>query len=207
MIEFIFVVIAIIFVTTVHEFSHAYAATVLGDPTSKHMGRLTLNPLAHLDPLGLVLIFLVGIGWGKPVMVNPAYFKNPKLHEALTAVAGPMANLAIALVMVIPLKYFPNYLGDTLRTLFEVIFNISLVLFAFNMLPFPPLDGSKFIQIFIPKKFAPAYERYLASAGLYFMAFVIIDNLILARYFHFSILQHFVGTIYVFLKALIFLGS
>jgi Zn-dependent protease len=113
----------------------------------------------------------------------------------------------IALIFVIPLKYFPNYMGDTLTYFLGTIFEISLVLFAFNMLPFPPLDGSKFIQIFVPKRFAPAYDRYLASAGLYFMAFVIIDNLIFAKYFHFSILNEFMGKIYVFLKALIFLGS
>jgi len=174
--------------------------------------------LQHLDPVGTILMFLIGFGWGKPVPVNSSYFKNPKLYEAMTALAGPLMNLFVAVVASIPLRYFPNYIGPELSFFLNVLVDISLVLFAFNMLPFPPLDGSKFIQIFIPRRFEHKYDEYLAKAGIYFMAFVLIDNFILGRYFppvvnvfglqvHFPILQNVIGSIWLFLKTLIFLGN
>jgi Zn-dependent protease len=212
-----YIIISLIFVVTVHEYCHAWMANYLGDPTAKHAGRMSFNPLRHLDPVGTIMIFLVGIGWGKPVPVNTGYFSKPKAHEALTAIAGPLANLVIAVAAAIPIKYFPQYLNPELGYLFTVLMEISLILFVFNMLPFPPLDGSKFIQILIPKKWERGYEKYLATAGIYFFAFLLIDNLILGRYFpmveiggviiRFPLLQYVLGKLYILIKTIIFLGA
>ncbi len=207
MIEFLYILFALVVVITFHEFAHAYVAYLLGDPTAKKHGRVTLNPLAHLDPLGTILIFLAGIGWGKPVPVNRAYFKRPVAYEALVALAGPMMNLLIAVVVLVPLKYFGNYLNYELAMLLGTIFDVSILLFAFNMLPFPPLDGSKFVQLLIPRRFQHHYQFYLANASLYFLAFLIFDNFLLAKYFGFSVLSLLIGWIVVGVKTVLFLGG
>lgn len=207
MMEFIYSIAALIVVVTLHEFAHAYTADLLGDPTARHHGRVTLNPLAHLDPIGTLLIFLVGIGWGKPVPVNRHYFKKPIAYEALTALAGPMMNLLIALVVVLPIKYFPTYLNLELATLLSIFFDISILLFAFNMLPFPPLDGSKFLQLLIPRRWQGHYQDYLANAGMYFMVFLILDNFLISKYFGFSVLSWLVNWIVLAVKSVIFLGG
>jgi len=207
MIEFLYILFALVVVITFHEFAHAYVAYLLGDPTAKKHGRVTLNPLVHLDPLGTILIFLAGIGWGKPVPVNRAYFKRPVAYEALVALAGPMMNLLIAVVVLVPLKYFGNYLNYELAMLLGTIFDVSILLFAFNMLPFPPLDGSKFVQLLIPRRFQHHYQFYLANASLYFLAFLIFDNFLLAKYFGFSVLSLLIGWIVVGVKTVLFLGG
>jgi Zn-dependent protease len=207
MIEFLYILFALVVVITFHEFAHAYVAYLLGDPTAKKHGRVTLNPLAHLDPLGTILIFLAGIGWGKPVPVNRAYFKRPVAYEALVALAGPMMNLLIAVVVLVPLKYFGNYLNYELAMLLGTIFDVSILLFAFNMLPFPPLDGSKFVQLLVPRRFQHHYQFYLANASLYFLAFLIFDNFLLAKYFGFSVLSLLIGWIVVGVKTVLFLGG
>ena len=207
MIEFLYILFALVVVITFHEFAHAYVAYLLGDPTAKKHGRVTLNPLAHLDPLGTILIFLAGIGWGKPVPVNRAYFKRPVAYEALVALAGPMMNLLIAVVVLVPLKYFGNYLNYELAMLLGTIFYVSILLFAFNMLPIPPLDGSKFVQLLIPRRFQHHYQFYLANASLYFLAFLIFDNFLLAKYFGFSVLSLLIGWIVVGVKTVLFLGG
>ena len=134
---------------TFHEFSHAWAAYKLGDPTPKIMGRLTLNPLAHLDPLGTIFLFLAGFGWGKPVFHNPKYFQNPNRDTLITALAGPFANILIAFIFLIPFRIAliinPEIVSIWLFNLFYYIVFINLLLAAFNILPIPPLDGSKVI--------------------------------------------------------------
>lgn len=207
MLGYIFLLASLVFVITFHEFAHAWTAYLLGDPTAKDKGRLTLNPLAHLDPLGSVMMLLIGIGWGKPVPVNSFYFKNPKRHEAIVAVAGPLANLVLAVLVLIPLKYIGVALTPELNLFLATMFDVSILLFAFNMLPFPPLDGSKFLQLLIPKRLEKSYEFYLANAGLYFLAFLLVDNFILSKYFGFSVLSWIVGWIVVVVKSVIFLGS
>lgn len=205
--EFINLILALVIVITVHEFTHAWVANYFGDPTAKLQGRVTLNPLAHLDPIGTLMIFLIRIGWGKPVPVNPMYFKNPKRDEAITAVAGPLSNLAMAALLAIPLKYFGARMSPVIATFLATVLDISIILFAFNMLPFPPLDGSKFLQLLMPKRFERAYEQYLRNGSMYFIGFLLIDNFILAKYFGFSILSRFIGEIYTFVKAAVFLGT
>ena len=207
MLSYIFLLFALVLVISFHEFAHAYVATFFGDPTPKYHGRVTLNPLAHLDPLGTILMILVGIGWGKPVPVNRNYFKNPLAYEALVAVAGPVMNLLMALVVLIPLKYFYIHLNYELALLLQSIFDVSILLFAFNMLPFPPLDGSKFLQLLIPKRWEHHYQMYLANAGVYFLAFLILDSFFFQKYLGFSVLSYMVGWIVVVVKSVMYLGT
>lgn len=201
------VIAALLIVVTIHEFCHAWAASILGDPTAKLEGRLSLNPLRHLDPIGVIMMLLIHIGWGKPVPVNPRYFKNPKFGNAMTALAGPLSNLVLAVVLAIPLKYFPQILPDQVNYFLATVLDVSILLFAFNMLPLPPLDGSKIIGFFVPKKYEAAYARFLHSGVAYFVIFLLFDQFVLSRLFGFSILAYFMGVIYTFIKSIIFLGT
>lgn len=205
--EFIYVVAALIIVITIHEFSHAYTAYKLGDPTAKLEGRVSLNPLRHLDPIGTIMMFVARIGWGKPVPVNPRFFKNARKGEALTALAGPLSNLVLAFIIAIPIKYFSIYFPDAVLLFLITLMEISIILFAFNMLPFPPLDGSKFVQLVLPRKYERAYEYYLKNGSVYFILFLLADLFVFSKYAGFSILWVFISTISTFIKSIIFLGS
>ena len=136
---------------TIHEFSHGYVAYLLGDDTAKRAGRLTLNPLKHLDILGAVMLLIAKIGWAKPVPVNPYNFKDMKVGMAITAAAGPASNFLFAIIAAFLYRSFmsgfpPSILTYTLQII--VIINIALGLF--NLIPIPPLDGSKIIGGFMP---------------------------------------------------------
>ena len=205
--ELVFLIIAMVIVITIHEFSHAWVANYLGDPTAKMAGRVTLNPLKHLDVVGTIMLFLIHIGWGKPVPVNPHNFKNPKRDNALTALAGPMSNLVLALILALPLKYFSAYMPLRINLLLATVLDVSILLFAFNMLPLPPLDGSKIVGMFIPRKYELAYGRYLQSGVTYFVLFLLFDQFVISRAFGFSVLSQFMGLIYTFIKSVIFLGT
>lgn len=201
------VIAALIIVVTIHEFCHAGAAYLFGDPTAKVSGRLSLNPLRHLDPFGTLMMFLVHIGWGKPVPVNPRFFRNPRRDEALTALAGPAANILLAVLLAVPLKYLGDFMPYFLSYFLAMVMDVSILLFAFNILPFPPLDGSKFVELLVPRKYSAAYQRYLNSGTLYFMLFLAFDQFVLAKIFGFSILSYFMGIIFTLVKSVIFLGT
>jgi Zn-dependent protease len=156
---FVFFTVSILIAITIHEFMHAWVAYYLGDNTPKNEGRVTLNPLAHLDPFGTIMLFLVGFGWGKPVMMNPNNFKNPRLGSALTGVAGPLSNFALALLLSFVYKVSLGvnpYLSLFLVTL--IFYNI--VLMVFNLLPIPPLDGSHILAIWFPQVEDPKNSLY-----------------------------------------------
>jgi len=207
MLAVIYYILALVLVVTIHEFSHAWVAAKLGDPTAKIAGRLTLNPMAHLDLMGTIMLFLIHIGWGKPVPVNPHYFKKPKRDEALTALAGPVSSLILALLLTLPLKYLPLVMPQPFFDFLSTVLDVSLLLFIFNMLPFPPLDGSKIVAIFIPRRFQRIYSNYLDNGMIYFAIFLLFDQFVLAQIFNFSILQFVIGNIFTFLKTLLFLGT
>lgn len=160
----------ILFALTIHEYCHGLVANYLGDDTALKQGRLTLNPIAHLDVIGTILMFLVGFGWAKPVPVNPLNFKDPKKGMLLVALAGPVSNLLTAIVAGIFLRnLIPSIItsdhgiSDFYSTLLvvmvlTVIYGVGLAIF--NILPIPPLDGSRVLYGLLPERQAYAYSRF-----------------------------------------------
>ena len=162
-------VAAVLLCLTVHETCHGLAAYALGDPTAKSMHRLSLNPLHHIDWFGLFMMFAAGFGWAKPVPVDPRYFKKPKEGMALTALAGPVSNFLLALLLMFISKLI--YLYAPYSAALDVLFTfclytaapLSIGLGLFNLLPIPPLDGSKVIAVLLPDEMyvkLMRYERY-----------------------------------------------
>ncbi|MBQ3523120.1 MAG: site-2 protease family protein [Clostridia bacterium] len=154
----------------IHEYAHALIATKLGDQTPRLAGRLTLNPMAHISPMGAIMIFLFGFGYAKPVSVNPRNFKDSKKGMALTAIAGPISNLIMGFIFIVLAVVFAN-LSHAETILYNAIFSfllfagtINVNLAVFNLLPIPPLDGSRILQLLIPAKYYYKfleYERYI----------------------------------------------
>ena len=149
----------------IHEYAHAKAADVMGDFTPRMTGRLTLNPMAHIDPIGLIMLLVVRFGWAKPVMINARNFRNWRQGELLVALAGPVANLLVAfislLAMAVLFKLGMFSEGVRLVLSMMVLFNINFAIF--NMLPLPPLDGSKVLMVLLPGRLAyklMSLERY-----------------------------------------------
>jgi len=147
-------ILAMLISSTFHEYAHAFTAYKLGDDTAKAEGRMTLNPLAHIDPIGLISMLITGIGWSKPVPVNSYNFENPKKGNALVSIAGPISNVVLAfvsagLLKLVLLGLIPPFFVNFIYTM--LIINISLALF--NLMPIPPLDGSHILELFIPRKF------------------------------------------------------
>ena len=172
----------------VHEWAHAYSAYKLGDKTAYYQGRMTINPLAHLDPFGTIMLVLVGIGWAKPVPVNANNFKNSRVGMAITAIAGPLANLLLATLFLIVFKLlyiFPGVITsfnptiyDPVMTLFQTMMSINLMLAVFNLLPIPPLDGSRILGLILPKKAAYwfyAYQQYIVMVLMAAVFFGLLD--------------------------------
>lgn len=161
--------VAVLLCLSVHETCHGFAAYALGDPTAKSRHRLSLNPLRHIDWLGLIMMFTAGFGWAKPVPVDPRYFRKPKQGMAITALAGPVSNLLLALLAVFlgSLIYFHVSYAPVWDALFNFfvyeLAPLSVGLGLFNLLPIPPLDGSKILAVFLPDRAyykLMRYERY-----------------------------------------------
>ena len=180
-------VVAIVAAITVHEFSHALSANLLGDDTAKSKGRLTLNPLAHLDPAGTVMIVVVGFGWGKPTPVNPARFGNRmRSGMAMVSFAGPISNLIVASLAAIPVKIgllSPGIVGFSLFQgepgemwayfLGSLIF-INILLAAFNLIPVAPLDGFKVVQGLLPRDLALQWSQLERWGPLILMVLILL---------------------------------
>jgi len=171
-----YVVVALIVAATVHEYAHAYVADRLGDPTPRAQGRLTLNPLAHLDPVGALLILIFRFGWAKPVPINPANFTNWRRDTMLVAAAGPLANITLLFIVGIPYKLGLLDIGAAaaampIDRLLQVMLQINAMLAVFNLIPIPPLDGSKILMGLLPPAQAvtPAAVWHVdpAPAGVY----------------------------------------
>lgn len=177
---------AILFGFSIHEFFHAYTAKRLGDRTAEREGRVSLNPLAHIDPIGFLLFFLAGFGWAKPVPVNPSAFKNPKRDDLLVSLAGPLSNLVTALVFAILVKLvyivypdvfdLPGY-GEVLYDILTYFIWVNIIMTLFNLLPIPPLDGSHILFDFLPLGLQKYREQFLQIGGILLILLVVTDTL------------------------------
>lgn len=169
--ELIILAPPLLFALTFHEFAHGFVAYRLGDPTARDAGRLTLNPLKHLDPLGTIAFFFIKFGWAKPVPVNPGYFRNPKKDMLWVALAGPATNLILAVVSalltkgiwmlatILPYSAAAEAILVPVNSMLIASVWINLVLCIFNFLPIPPLDGSRILMGLLPNNLALSYMR------------------------------------------------
>ncbi len=184
----------ILLALSVHETAHGYVAYKLGDPTARNLGRLTLNPLKHLDPFGFLCMLLAGFGWANPVPINTRHFKNPRRDMALSAAAGPVSNLLLAVIFTAIYKVFTivlPYMNITSDTHYYLVFAVNLFiqlgislnisLAVFNLLPVPPLDGSRLLYVFLPPKYyfgVMKYERYISIGIMVLLLVGVLDPLL-----------------------------
>lgn len=173
-----------------HEFSHAFVSDKLGDHTARDMGRLTLNPIKHLDPLGTLMIIVSsvkgwGFGWAKPVPISPRYYKRPKLGTVIVSLAGPLSNLLLAFIFAFPYLYLVakqiisldftlTKFENSLLMLSKIGFQINLGLSVFNLIPIPPLDGSKILSAVLPARYYFKIMQYENYIGMIFLAIVLL---------------------------------
>jgi Zn-dependent protease len=181
---FVFSILALIVAITVHEFAHAYAADRLGDPTPRLQGRLTLNPLSHLDPIGTIMLVLAHFGWGKPVQFDPFNLRHPRRDSAIISIAGPLTNFLLAVICAVLLQLLFNarlmFLTNVIASGFMyvaiallqpiIIYNVALG--VFNLVPIHPLDGFKIIEGILPEEYARQWHE-LEGYGMIFLLFLV----------------------------------
>ena len=184
----------ILLALSLHETAHGYVAYKLGDPTARNLGRITLNPMKHLDPFGFICMLLAGFGWANPVPINSRNFKKPRRDMALSAAAGPASNLLLAIVFTALYKVFTlvtPHINIANEASFYVFFAVELFLYfgislnislaVFNLLPVPPLDGSRLLYVFLPPKYyfgLMKYERYISFAIMALLLIGVLDPVI-----------------------------
>jgi len=171
--------VALIVGITVHEFSHALAARAQGDPTPQLQGRLSLNPLKHLDPLGTIFLLVAGFGWGRPVQFDPRYLNNPRIGSVIVGLAGPAANLLLVVVFGVLLRVLALSGAITPESgvfvLFSALLLMNLVLLIFNLIPIPPLDGSKLLLALLPVS-ARGFSVWLQRYGTFLLFGLLIAD-------------------------------
>ncbi len=198
--SFLFLIAILIFSVVIHEVAHGAMANYLGDPTAKYAGRLTLNPIKHLDLFGSILVplFLVLtgsgiiIGWAKPVPINPYNFRDQKYGEMKVALAGPAANFGVAAIFGLSLRFLPGLVNiPGLYFMLGYVIFINILLALFNLIPIPPLDGSHILFTFLPASIAGNIKMTFARYGMFFLVFVLMFI-----YFFFPLLRRAVDFIF-----------
>ena len=188
--ELLLTALAVLIILTIHEYSHGYVAYKLGDKTASNLGRLTLNPAKHIDPLGALCMLLFHVGWAKPVPINPRNFKNPKRDFALTALAGPASNLILAFLSVpiyltllkiswnAGLSYggFAYQLLKNSYIFVSLFITINIGIALFNLIPVPPFDGSRILNVILPQKAYFAIMKYERKIYYAFLFWLILGN-------------------------------
>jgi Zn-dependent protease len=181
-------IIALVISISVHEFCHAWAATYLGDETARLQGRLTLNPLAHLDPIGTILLFIAGFGWGRPVPFNPYNLRDPRVGAALISIAGPLSNFVLMVVFAFSYRFLALFTSSQavaglspfipfMLELFAALINLNLILGLFNLLPIPPLDGAKIFSLLLPGHLLQRVYQYRNYGYVALIFLVFSDSL------------------------------
>jgi Zn-dependent protease len=187
--QYVYIIIVELLSLSFHECAHAFVSYKLGDPTAKNVGRLTLNPLKHLDILGTIMMVATlmsgtGFGWAKPVPINPMYYKNKKTGTMLVSIAGPLSNLLLAFISILPIIYIGSKYDTTilnasdpkimLMTFLQMFVKTNIVLAIFNLLPVPPLDGSKILSGILPSRQYYKFMEYENYIGIAFLLIIFI---------------------------------
>ena len=172
MVETLYFLFGLVIAITIHEFAHAATADRLGDPTPRSQGRLTLNPLAHLDPVGTIMLLLFRFGWGKPVVFDPYNLAHPRRDTGIISFAGPISNLLLASLLSLGLRFLPLPLA--LQPLLYITIFLNLTLAVFNLVPVYPLDGEKILAALLPRDLAYEYQAVMNRYGTFILIFLIL---------------------------------
>ena len=204
--EFFFLIgayaVIIFIVLPIHELAHAWAAHLLGDDTARWQGRLKFNPLRHLDLFGTIMLVLFGVGYAKPVPVNPYNFRNRKRDMALTALAGPLSNIVLAVIAVAIFRVCVFFVTDTALLsylyliLIDVFASVNIGLAVFNLLPIPPLDGSRIFGFFLPDRWVDVMEQYSRQISMVVMLLLFVGVLDVPLAFLRGLLGGLIGTLF-----------
>lgn len=203
--DYIYIVVAALFAIILHEIAHGLVSTWLGDPSPKRQGRLSLNPLKHLDPIGTLCLIFFHVGWAKPVVVNPDYYKNKKRGMALVALAGPLMNFLLAIFSIIIMAIFVkvNAYSNVLIIIYNFLLYFSVInlgLGLFNLIPIPPLDGSRILGAFLKDD---TYEQYMKYERYGFIIIAILLALSSLRGNGTSFISELVDIIFNFIFRLV----
>ncbi|MCD8355424.1 MAG: site-2 protease family protein [Clostridia bacterium] len=189
---------AVLICLSVHEACHGYMAYALGDPTAKNAGRLTFDPIHHLDFIGTLCLLFFHVGWAKPVPINPGYFKHPRRDIALVSLAGPVSNFILALIALFlyyPLRMASSPVLMTIALMLYMVAIISIGLGVFNLIPVPPLDGSKILLSFLPRKYEFKFAQYQQYIQFGLLVLLLIGVLNIPIHYFVNIVYHALYTI------------